>query len=331
MFTCNNINLLTFTYYLKIVIASCMTIVPFIYLEMIFIKMIKYKKKFGFINKYYIKKQLKIFSHSLIIFVLAFILHNTLNKETNICYNYATPKVYNKYKNVYKSLKNKNINENIKNNYLENTIIIALNDNSNNNITNNSSNLVNVVKEEVQEEEKKDTFNLNETDLNMQNKVYVSNGVFYYPKYQYGNYKTYTGISCPSNPLNEGFNNPYGYNNYFYTRLTKFVEEASKLGYKITISSQGCRSYQTQVHYYNTMTRGRAAPPGYSYHGLGIASDLEFYHSDGSVCGYGRNDYNCPSMGWAHNNASNFGLTFPLLNASYREDWHIEPINKSGY
>ena len=64
---------------------------------------------------------------------------------------------------------------------------------------------------------------------------------------------------------------------------------------------------------------------------MDIASDLEFYHSDGSVCGYGRNDYNCPSMGWAHNNASNFGLTFPLLNASYREDWHIEPINKSGY
>ena len=94
MFTCNNINLLTFTYYLKIVIASCMTIVPFIYLEMIFIKMIKYKKKFGFINKYYIKKQLKIFSHSLIIFVLAFILHNTLNKETNICYNYAGRRSY---------------------------------------------------------------------------------------------------------------------------------------------------------------------------------------------------------------------------------------------
>ena len=38
-----------------------------------------------------------------------------------------------------------------------------------------------------------------------------------------------------------------------------------------------------------------------------------------------------PSMGWAHKNAYKFGLTFPLLNASYKEDWHIEPINKSTY
>ena len=136
---------------------------------------------------------------------------------------------------------------------------------------------------------------------------------------------------CPNNPENEGFNNPYGYNNYFYTRLTRFVEEASKNGYKITINDQGCRSYSTQSYYYNTMTPGRAAKPGISFHGFGIASDLEFYYSNGSVCSGYRTDSSCPSMGWAHEHASEFGLTFPLLNASYREDWHIEPINKQRY
>ena len=112
---------------------------------------------------------------------------------------------------------------------------------------------------------------------------------------------------------------------------TKFIEEAWKQGYKITYSTQGCRTYDTQVYYYNTLVRGRAAYPGYSLHGFGIASDLEFYKNDGSVCPYGRNATNCPSMGWAHQNASKFGLIFPLLNASYREDWHIEPINKIKY
>ena len=97
------------------------------------------------------------------------------------------------------------------------------------------------------------------------------------------------------------------------------------------MSTQGCRTYQTQVNYYSTMTPGRAAPPGWSLHGLGIASDLEFYNSNDSPCPSGRTDKSCPSMGWAHQNASRFGLTFPLLNASYREDWHIEPINKQKY
>ena len=44
MFTCNNYNLLVFTYYLKVFIASCMTVIPLIYFEKVFIKLIKYTK-----------------------------------------------------------------------------------------------------------------------------------------------------------------------------------------------------------------------------------------------------------------------------------------------
>ena len=327
MFTCNNINLLTFTYYLKIVIASCMTIIPFIYFERTFITLIKYKKKNGFINKYFIKKQIKFLSHSFIIFFLAFVLHSTLNKDSNVCYTYASPTVYKQYINMYNSLKDKDLSENVKNTYLENTIIIALNNT-------NTKELIEEIEDEPINEEPvviEKTLDLHENDPNKRNSVYVIDGVFYYPQYRYGNYSTYSGTACSNNLERDGYNNPYGYNNYFYTRLSTFIEEASKNGYKITMGTQGCRTYNTQVNYYNTMTRGRAASPGYSLHGFGIASDLEFYHSDGSVCGYGRNDYNCPSMGWAHNNASKYGLVFPLLNASYREDWHIEPINKAKY
>lgn len=317
MFTCSNYNLLVFNYYLKIFIASCMTIIPLIYFEKIFIKLVKYKEENGFINKYYLKKQVKSFFPAFTIFLLAFILHNTL--INNFYYSYSS-KSYRNYFKVYNSLKNKNLDLNTKNNYLENAIAL------NNDIKNEKET------EEIEEvEEIEDTLNLNETDYNKQNKVYVIDGVFYYPQYKSGDYNTYSGTSCSNNLESDGYNNPYGYNNYFYTRLSAFIEEASKNGYKITMSSQGCRSYNTQVRYYNTMTKGRAAYPGYSLHGYGIASDLEFYHSDGSVCGYGRNDYNCPSMGWAHQNASNFGLIFPLLNASYKEDWHIEVINKVKY
>ena len=140
-----------------------------------------------------------------------------------------------------------------------------------------------------------------------------------------------SGINCSKNPSLEGYNNPYGYNNYFYNRLTKFIEDANQNGYKIVINNQGCRSYNTQVYYYSIMTKGRAANPGLSLHGYGIASDLEFYQSNGYLCPTNRNENNCPSMNWAHKNAEKYGLTFPLLNASYKEDWHIEPMYKNKY
>ena len=329
MFSCNSLYLLTFTYYLKLTLAILMTIVPIFLLERIFIRIIQYKYKKHRLDKFIIKKEFKNFVYIIVIFTLAYTLHTALNKENNVCYMYASKDGIKEYKTPYYALKEEKIADDDKYAYLENILLTSYSnineENTLNNKESNDNNKVTQIKNEIE-----DNF-LKESDSKKLNNVYVQNGVFYYPKYIYGNRSTYSGTNCPSNPLNEGYNNPYGYNNYFYTRLTKFVAEAKKNGYKITISSQGCRTYETQIYYYNTMTRGRAAYPGYSLHGFGIASDLEFYKSDGSVCPYGRTDYSCPSMGWAHKNAYKFGLTFPLLNASYKEDWHIEPISKNTY
>ena len=312
MFTCNDFNLLSFTYYLKYFLAINMTIIPFIYLFINIIQAINQNRKRIKITKYFFIDRFKSYFYLITIFILSLTIHNMLNTKNNVCYTYANTKTYYSYKTNYEKLKSKNISSNTKIEYLDNVLLNKENEN------------INTLENKV------DNF-LNETNTNKLNNIYVVNGVFYYPNYIYGNVNTYSGMYCPNNPENEGYNNPYGYNNYFYNRLTKFIEEAGKNGYKITMDTQGCRSYNTQIYYYNTMTPGRAAKPGLSLHGFGIASDLEFYHSNGAVCSGYRNDYNCPSMGWAHQNASKFGLTFPLLNASYKEDWHVEPINKQKY
>ncbi|MBQ8892390.1 MAG: D-alanyl-D-alanine carboxypeptidase family protein [Bacilli bacterium] len=175
------------------------------------------------------------------------------------------------------------------------------------------------------------TYSSNLTDTNKQNGVYVQNGVFYKPKYVSGNPSTYSGKNCPSNPLSQGYNNKYGYNNYFYNMLQQLIEGAKKAGYNLSISSQGCRSYATQESYYKSMEKGRAASPGRSNHGWGIASDVTFYKNASSKCGSSRTRTNCPGMAWVHDHAKDYGLHFPLLNASYKEDWHIEPINLKTY
>ena len=324
MFTCNNYNLLTFTYYLKFFLAINMTIVPFIFFFINFIQAIKQKKKHIKFTKYFIIDRSKSLFYVFSIFILSFIIHSTLNNNNSACYIYANTKTYYEYKDNYEKLSHMEIETTVKNQYLENVLTNKKNENINTlvNKTNDDNN--------VSEEVNIDNY-LHETNTNQLNRVYIIDGVFYYPGYVYGNRDTYSGMYCPNNPEAEGFNNPYGYNNYFYTRLTRFIDEASKNGYKITMSTQGCRSYSTQSYYYSTMTPGRAAKPGISFHGFGIASDLEFYQSDGSVCSGYRTDTSCPSMSWAHQNAERFGLTFPLLNASYREDWHIEPISKQKY
>ncbi len=334
MFNCNNLNLLNFTYYFKLTLGICMIIIPFIFLEVTVIKVIRYKQKFSKINKPFIKKQAKTFFYVVVIFLLAYSLNSVIRTPDNKCSIYAQKEIINEYKNNLEVVNNSNLTNENKEKYM-NKVLTTAYDNYSKGIK--TTDLTNKIKEEINEENIKaiqlnnKTNFLNETDTNKQNSVYVQNGTFYYKGYVAGNYSTYSGTNCPSDPLKQGYNNPYGYNNYFYTRLTKFIEEAGKNGYKITMSSQGCRSYQTQINYYNTMVRGRAARPGWSLHGFGIASDLEFYNQDGSICPYGRTDYSCPSMGWAHQNASKFGLTFPLLNAFYKEDWHIEPINKKTY
>ncbi len=334
MFNCNSLSLLNFTYYFKLSLGICMVIIPFIFLEYLVIRIIRYKEKHHKINKYFIKKRFKEFFYIVVIFLLAYTLNSVIQTPNNKCSLYANRKVISAYKDNLEVVNNSNLSDNSKKEYMDKVLTMAYDNYTKGKTTDITLKLKQEIKKEesVKVEKLNNTNNfLNETDNKKLNGVYVQNGVFYYKGYISGNYSTYSGTNCPSNPLKEGYNNPYGYNNYFYNRLTKFIEEANKNGYKITMSTQGCRTYQTQVNYYNTMERGRAAPPGWSLHGLGIASDLEFYQKDGSVCPSGRNDYSCPSMGWAHQNASKFGLTFPLLYASYREDWHIEPINKQKY
>lgn len=328
MFNCNNLFLLNFTYYFKIILALMMTLIPLILLELFYIRYIKYKQRYKKIDSYFLKRNKRILLSLFLIFSISFILHLVLNNNDNKCYQYAKRDIIKEYNATYQALKESNVSENVKNMYLENTLVIAYNNYQSSKVIEEKEETNDDIKEIVEE---KPNNLLTETDENKLNHVYVVSGTFYYPRYIYGNKSTYSGMTCPSDPINQGYNNPYGYNNYFYERLTKFIEEANKNGYKITMSTQGCRTYNTQVNYYYTMEKGRAAYPGYSLHGFGIASDLEFYQNDGSVCGYGRTAKSCPSMGWAHENAKNFGLTFPLLYASYREDWHIEPINKIKY
>ena len=175
------------------------------------------------------------------------------------------------------------------------------------------------------------TYSSNLTDMNKQNGVYIQNGVFYRPKFREGDPSTYSGKGCPSNPKSEGYNNEYGYNNYFYTMLINLVEGAKRAGYNLGISEQGCRSYKTQEDYYRDMESGRAAVPGKSKHGWGIASDVKFYKDATNKCKGTKTRENCPGMAWVHDHAKDYGLCFPLLNADYKEDWHVEPINVENY
>ena len=66
MFTCNNINLLTFTYYLKYVLAINMIIVPFIYFYLNLIHLVKNKKR---LNKWYIKRRKKPIFYIIVLFL----------------------------------------------------------------------------------------------------------------------------------------------------------------------------------------------------------------------------------------------------------------------
>ncbi len=340
MFTCNSLILLNFTYYLKLLLGFCMIIIPFITLEFIVIKIIRHKIKNGKIDKLFIKgfikKESKLIFRVFILFIAAFSINNILNNKDNKCYMYAKKEIIEEYKENYKALNDTDLSKSVKEKYLENVLVIAYSNYNNKyeTTTNKKETLnksLNTKDETVKNEIKVEDNIMKETDTRKLNSVYVKNGVFYYPKYKGGNKTTYSGMYCPTNPLNQGFNNKYGYNNYFYIRLTNMIEDAKKNGYKITISTQGCRSYQTQVNYYRTMEKGRAISPGHSMHGFGIASDLEFYDKNGKVCPYGRTDSSCPSMGWAHKNAYKYGLTFNLLYASYREDWHVEPIKTKTY
>ncbi len=160
------------------------------------------------------------------------------------------------------------------------------------------------------------TWNSHLTDLNKQNGVYVKDGVFYKPKGA-------SGKNCPEgDATKKGYRNKYGYNDYFFDMLTNLQNAAKAAGYKFTYSNDGCRSYDAQVATYKKYANepGRAAKPGNSNHGWGVAADLDFASS--------------AARKWVHAHAKEYGLHFPLYGSNYKgyqEPWHIEPINLKTY
>lgn len=142
--------------------------------------------------------------------------------------------------------------------------------------------------------------------------VYYENGIFYKPSSSYVNGKSETKGSAA-----------YGYNKYFYEKLTAMVADAKKAGYTIsysTTASGAWRSYEKQQYFYNCYTTkscnngNPASYPGTSNHGWGIASDLKYGSS--------------AARNWAHNNAKNYGLKFSVCKSypnNCSEPWHISP------
>ena len=140
MFTCNNYNLLTFTYYLKWFLAFNMTIIPFIYFYKNFIQAIKqYKKRIKF-TKYFIIDRKKSFFYVFIIFILSLIIHNTLNTDNHVCYLYANTNTYHEYKESLEQLNHLHIETTIKNQYLENVLTNKKNEDIKKLVNNNNNN-----------------------------------------------------------------------------------------------------------------------------------------------------------------------------------------------
>ena len=120
--------------------------------------------------------------------------------------------------------------------------------------------------------------------------------------------------------------------------LGSLLKAAKAAGYKVEPSTEGCRHYKIQYNFYYVKYAnqpGRAAKPGKSLHGWGIASDLKFYKTESTQCvsSSSRTRKNCPSMAWVHDNAAKYGLEFPLntKTAKVKEDWHIQPIKLEKY
>lgn len=112
-------------------------------------------------------------------------------------------------------------------------------------------------------------------------------------------------------------NNSWGLEPSFYANIMSLIEDAKGQGCDAAIIS-GHRTYAKQAALYKKYLNGTgnlAAKPGYGNHEYAIAADLR-YIPDNNKC-----------VSYYHNNASKYGLGFPLLNASQPEDWHIEPIN----
>ena len=146
--------------------------------------------------------------------------------------------------------------------------------------------------------------------------VTVKNGVFYIP-----NKRATSNADTPT------LSGKYGLNPVFWERLNKFINDASKQGYRITVTS-ALRPYSKQARLWNNSSRSCStrskwvACPGGSRHGWGIAADLKY---NGKSCS--DSNWNCNSAAkWAHSNASKYLLKYRMS----WEPWHIEPSQVKG-
>lgn len=112
-----------------------------------------------------------------------------------------------------------------------------------------------------------------------------------------------------------------GLDRSFVDSLAKMYEAAPEDIRQGLLISSAYRSPQVQAEIYNAAVqkygseqeaRRWAAPPGRSNHNRGLAVDFR----------YG----NPAAQHWAHANAGNYGLGFPLSN----ENWHLEPAGIRG-
>lgn len=145
--------------------------------------------------------------------------------------------------------------------------------------------------------------------------VTYENGIFYQPE---------EGI-CSGFPNSRG-TGENGFNPYFLSMLKNFVNAASDAGYRIGIGGYW-RAYCGPYGQFETAENkgvyscgnGKGAFPGFSKHGWGLASDLNYYG-------------NSSATRWAHSHAKEYGMWFPMCNGKLGtnecgEDWHIEPLN----
>ena len=116
----------------------------------------------------------------------------------------------------------------------------------------------------------------------------------------------------------------------FQASLAGFITAARDAGHNISLQS-GMRTTERQaelfaaaVRKYGSEAEARkwVAPPGRSFHEKGTAADLNY-------AGAGMKGDTAQAQAarlWAHQNASRFGVTFPLGN----EPWHVEPAGQRG-
>lgn len=228
---------------------------------------------------------------------------------------------YQELKNNLNNNSNSNSNNNSNNNSNSNS-----NNNSNSNSNSNSNNNGNSSTPNV------DFIKINKKGCD--GVVYFENGTFYVPKFS----------SIPAGTDGTQGSGPNNYNKYFYELLQQFLNDAKKAGFTITASTTlmgSWRPYEVQAYYYCCYTGtgapysvpqkyrigkyanlptctgagscnggNRAAKPGISYHGYGIAADL------GGVSN------NTAASNWAKNNASKYHLVFGVPG----EPWHIQPL-----